>query len=208
MNAPEAPTTAETLAAWRDSGADAHDPLRFRTIEALARRSEVLTGPARAQVESRLAQRIHTYAEALQAAAPSPPQEAPRRDNPLARLLADIRRQSPPAEPTATLASPLELRTLQRFRSTWARLGTEQRLRQSLAQVPPNAGPLNSLHLTHRALALMHEVAPGYLHHFVAHTDTLAWLDRAQARIAPAGAGRGGPRKRRCTPAAGAAAPK
>ncbi len=44
-----------------------------------------------------------------------------------------------------------------------------------LDHVPANAGPLNSSSLVHRSLALMREVSPGYLRHFLSYVDALAW---------------------------------
>ena len=78
----------------------------------------------------------------------------------------------------AQAAAPRELASVQRFRGTWSRLSADERLRQTLAQVPPQAGPLNSLHLLHRALVGMQDIAPDYLQHFVAHVDALLWLEQ------------------------------
>lgn len=87
-----------------------------------------------------------------------------------------------------------DLDVLEYFRETWSKLSTDGNLRQSLAQVPENAGPLNSSHLVHRALSLMHDVSPDYLRHFLRHADALSWLEdmettgvfgnKAAARIA------------------------
>ena len=71
----------------------------------------------------------------------------------------------------------------------------EQRLRQTLAQVPPQAGPLNSHHLVHRALATMQEVSPAYLQRFVTHVEALLWMERRQASANPAAARLDKPRK-------------
>ncbi|VVD96625.1 hypothetical protein PHO31112_01905 [Pandoraea horticolens] len=70
-----------------------------------------------------------------------------------------------------------DLDVLEYFRETWSKLSTNGNLRQSLAQVPENAGPLNSSHLVHRALSLMHDVSPDYLRHFLRHADALSWLE-------------------------------
>ncbi len=85
-----------------------------------------------------------------------------------------------------------ELAVLQRSRSTWERLSAGQRVQQALAQVPAQAGPLNTSHLIHRALGLMQAVAPGYLQHFVPYVDTLLWL-QGQPGQAP-GTGKPGPK--------------
>jgi hypothetical protein len=88
---------------------------------------------------------------------------------PLGQLVDSIERhRGPPAAPEA----------LAYFRATWARLSVEQRLRQSLAKVPANAGPLNSLHLVHRSLTLMRDTSPAYLDRFMAYADALFWVDQ------------------------------
>ncbi|AKM29998.1 hypothetical protein AB870_07625 [Pandoraea faecigallinarum] len=74
-----------------------------------------------------------------------------------------------------------DLDVLEYFRETWSKLSTDGNLRQSLAQVPENAGPLNSSHLVHRALSLMHDVSPDYLRHFLRHADALSWLEDMEA---------------------------
>ncbi|VVE52003.1 hypothetical protein PIN31009_04716 [Pandoraea iniqua] len=86
---------------------------------------------------------------------------------------------APPAPPTviATDDSFEDMDVLEYFRETWSKLSTDGNLRQSLAQVPENAGPLNSSHLVHRALSLMHDVSPDYLRHFLRHADALSWLE-------------------------------
>ncbi|ALS59105.1 DUF2894 domain-containing protein [Pandoraea norimbergensis] len=86
---------------------------------------------------------------------------------------------APPAPPSviATDDSFEDMDVLEYFRETWSKLSTDGNLRQSLAQVPENAGPLNSSHLVHRALSLMHDVSPDYLRHFLRHADALSWLE-------------------------------
>ena len=62
----------------------------------------------------------------------------------------------------------------------------DQRLTQALAQVPDNAGPLNTQRLLNQALQLMRDASPQYLQQFMAHVEALLWLDQAQpARRAP-----------------------
>ncbi|MDO9352812.1 MAG: DUF2894 domain-containing protein, partial [Solirubrobacteraceae bacterium] len=87
----------------------------------------------------------------------------------LAGLVAQLHRQQA-AAPDAMAD------TLGYLRSTWSRLSADQRLTQSLAKVPENAGPLNSQHLVHRALTQIRDLSPEYLHHFMAQVDALLWL--------------------------------
>ncbi len=69
----------------------------------------------------------------------------------------------------------------------------DQRLTQALAQVPDNAGPLNTQRLLNQALELMRDASPQYLQRFMAHAEALLWLDQASLpgarseRRAPAG---------------------
>ena len=64
------------------------------------------------------------------------------------------------------------------FRTLWAGLRVGSELRQAMENVPENAGPLNSIHLVHQSLQLMHELAPDYLRHFLSYADTLSCLER------------------------------
>lgn len=170
-----------TLEAWRASGADRLDPVRFAFIDALQRRAAGHTGQARRLLDERLSALLAAYADGLpQAADTLASRDTPASDStvrsdtgrPLAGLLDAI------AACGAAQRSPdyPELALLDYFRETWAALSAEQQLRQSLDHVPANAGPLNSSSLVHRSLALMREVSPGYLRHFLSYVDALAWL--------------------------------
>jgi hypothetical protein len=188
------------IEAWRERGADRFDPVRFRFIEAMARRTAAHDGPVGQVLRARVAQLLADYADALDRARCAPgetggcdpassgactPAYATR--GPLAELVDYIAGQ-PPAHADERAAGNVahgvggpvaELKTLRYFRSTWSRLSAHQRLTQSLAQVPTNAGPLNSQHLVHRALTLMRDASPEYLNRFISYVDTLLWLDQA-----------------------------
>lgn len=195
----ETPNTTATLAAWREQGACRIDPLRFLHLEALARRVAAQTGETRRLLDARLAVLMDGYQDAMALArscvkvagthAPDPVSPGAQRSI-LGRLVDELTREALPAkgEPALPAArthpgSPMELKALRRFQGTWSRLSAEQRLRQVLAHVPPQAGPLNSHHLMHRALVLMRETSPAYLQRFVTHVDTLLWLDQLQASL-------------------------
>jgi hypothetical protein len=96
-----------------------------------------------------------------------------------------------------------ELPAVGEFQKIWSRVRTESQLRRSLQPSPENAGPLNSSALVHRSLALMREVSPVYLRHFLSYVDDLAWLERlgeakpSAPAEAPAGASIGKRRKPR-----------
>jgi Protein of unknown function (DUF2894) len=165
------------------------DALGHALADALARRASAQQGEVRRLIDTRLA--------ALPARPEAPPAEAgataPRgaaaAPGPLAALLAEHAQRARPAAAGAALAaSPAvtpapdateagEPQALAWFRDTWSRLSTSQRLAQSQARLPGNAGPLNAEHLAHRALLVMNEASPDCLRHFMAHLDTLFWLD-------------------------------
>ena len=190
--APASDATA-TLAEWRVQGADRIDPVRFLLLEALARRAAAQTGEARRLLDARLAALIDGYQGAMAAATDrvNAPSASGVRRGALGELVDELARDARPTSaqgptPPATLpraGGPQELKALQRFHGTWSRLSAEQRLRQALAHVPPQAGPLNSHHLMHRALVLMRDTSPAYLQRFVAHVDTLLWLDQLQSAL-------------------------
>lgn len=187
------------LDGWRDIGADRADPVRFRFIEALARRASSYDGEARRLLEARLAGLVADYGEVLaRATSETPPPGTPPQT---ASALADLaalreplgRHEHPavagstphaapaPATPTPLRAQPAEPALADYFRDTWARVSVDRQLRQSQAGVPENAGPLNTNHLVHRSLSLMREVSPGYLEQFLSYVDALSWLEGMHA---------------------------
>lgn len=88
-----------------------------------------------------------------------------------------------------------ELRSAQRFRETWERLGAETRVQQAKSRAPLNAGPLNPQRLVIETLARMGELSPHYLRRFLAHAETLLWLEQAQGLIKSASAAKSGAAK-------------
>lgn len=147
--------------------------MRQRFIEALERRSANHTGHARALLDARLSELVAQNSGSVSAAAPDESQ--PLR-GPLGELADSMARDAWPAAPE----------TLDYFRRTWAGLRTENQFRQSLGEVPQNAGPLNSNSLVHRSLSLMRELSPGYLQHFLSYVDALSWMEQLGATEAPA----------------------
>jgi hypothetical protein len=185
---------AAMLDAWRARGAHLVDPVRFRFIEAMARRAGGHEGDARRILDQKVAGLLAAYREKLeekQRAVAGMKHEPALPPGPLAQLVEHIARQSPlqAGGPAATdTASAPELKSLRYFKSTWSRLRADRRLTQSLAKVPDNAGPLNSHHLVHRSLKLMHELSPEYLNRFMSYVDTLLWVDQVNGSNAPAAA--------------------
>ena len=194
---PEAtPSPGETdpFVALREQGWQRRDPVRFRLAEALARRAAAHTGAARRVLDARLAALLERLAPAPGAAPVDAGARASR--GALAELVAHAARQKPspvlgtPDKPRGALADkpsatpPPEAKTLEFFKRTWSRLSADQRLAQSRATLPDNAGPLNSHHLVHRSLTLMRELSPEYLEHFVAYVDALQWLEQSNEAAA------------------------
>lgn len=187
------PNVIATLDAWRAQGADALDPVRFRVIEAMHRRAMAYDGVTRRALDARIARLIDAYANDLAShVKPGAPVSKPVRGAlaELADRIADNK--------DASLAYP-EMEALDYFRQTWNTLSTERQFRQSLAQVPGNAGPLNSSSLVHRSLMLMRELSPGYLQQFLSYADALSRLEHMNGAITATGdkdAARAGPARK------------
>ncbi|MFM0667360.1 DUF2894 domain-containing protein [Paraburkholderia sediminicola] len=183
-----------TLDAWRERGADRLDPVRFHFIEAFERRAAGHSGEARRILDERLAGLLDAYAGHIErAASPADDAVAHAANEPahatLKSLVDYIASQDhvPAAIGLPRAASYPELPALDYFREVWSKVRTEKQMRQSLEQVPGNAGPLNSSSLVHRALSLMREVSPGYLKQFLSYVDALSWMEQMNGGAAPAG---------------------
>ncbi|SIT47539.1 conserved hypothetical protein [Paraburkholderia ribeironis] len=185
-----------TLEAWRERGADRLNPVRFHFIAALERRAATHGGATRRILDDRLSGLLDAYteeierADAVRAEMHAAPGSASSGANngALAGLIEHIERHALMADRDgAGAASYPELPALDYFREVWSKVRTEKQLRQSLAQVPGNAGPLNSSSLVHRSLSLMRELSPEYLKQFLSYVDTLSWLEQMNGGGAPAG---------------------
>lgn len=194
------PSVRATLDEWRERQADRLDPVRFHFIEAMERRAANHDGDVRRILDDKLCALLEAYADDLARAesassdaVDSATSELPARDG-LGRLIDDIAQRAVPREnahavenPVAELSRFPELEALGEFRKTWSALHAESQLQKAMAQVPTNAGPLNSEALVHRAIALMRELSPGYLQQFLAYVDTLSWMERINPASAVAG---------------------
>ncbi|CAB3748362.1 hypothetical protein GQ57_04710 [Burkholderia sp. MSh2] len=167
-----------TLDAWREQGADRLDPVRFHRIDALERRAAALDGAARVLLDARLAALIDGFAAVVtragEAAAALGPSHAAAGAPARGALAALVERLARDAQADRRGPDP-EL--VDYFRTMWSKVRTEQQYRQSLDQVPRNAGPLNSNSLVHRSLSTMRELSPEYLQQFLSYVDALAWLE-------------------------------
>ncbi len=149
-------------------------------IDGLLRRAEAQAGPVRQLLLQRAAQ-LQAAQAAPGGGVPALPGGTPVAAQPLRDLGELIDRLGRGGQRPAAVAS---------FHGTWARLRTQQRLRQALAVVPQQAGPLHSAHLVHRALEALHMLSPAYLEAVLSHLDTLLWLDAASGGgLGGAGAG-------------------
>jgi len=219
--APDAHEPArDALAAARARDAQARDPVRFHLAEALARRACAHAGEARRVLDMRVEAIVQALIDAPEPTAQARP-SAPRAGRgALAALVAHVARHRgaasapaspaspkaatgaaparPGAPPAAVTGAAADSSTVQFFKRTWSRLSADQRLAQSRASLPENAGPLNSQHLVHRSLVLMRELSPEYLEHFVGYIDALQWLEQANEaatqELANARAAQGRPR--------------
>ncbi|MBF5013964.1 DUF2894 domain-containing protein [Burkholderia pseudomultivorans] len=176
----DATPARERLDAWREQHADRLDPARFRRIDALERRAAAFDGDARRLLDARLATLLDDYAQIVARADDA----SAARETPMA----DAAPRAPTRGALAALAERLardgqadrrgiDPALIDYFRATWSKVRTEKQYRQSLDQVPRNAGPLNSNSLVHRSLSVMRELSPAYLQQFLSYVDALAWLE-------------------------------
>ncbi|KVA05839.1 hypothetical protein WI41_18080 [Burkholderia latens] len=162
-----------TLDAWRAQGADRLDPVRFHRLDALEKRTAALDGDARALLDARLAMLLDAYADIVARAAEAT--DAAQAVRPARSRLGELVAQI--ARDAQADRRGIDPELIDYFRTTWSKVRTEQQYRQSLDQVPRNAGPLNSNSLVHRSLATMRELSPEYLQQFLSYVDALAWLE-------------------------------
>lgn len=147
------------------------EAVRQRHIDALQRRAVLHQGETRRVIECRLQQLRAGMPKPSAVASPAPPAPAAPATGAgaLQALLVYIGQHTSPTG---------ELKAVHDYRGTWARLGMEQRLQQTLNQVPDNAGPLNTQRLLHAALQVMRDTSPAYLQHFMQHVDGLLALSQ------------------------------
>ena len=207
----------DALAALRERGADHRDPVRFRLAQGLARRAAAHAGAARRAIEEKLTALLARFDAGDDAPrGDAAPASVPERGA-LAALVDHAARQKGAAATavSASRGAPAQAHagatsvaahagaaadagTVHFFKRTWSRLSADQRLAQSRASLPENAGPLNSQHLVHRSLLLMRELSPEYLERFVGYIDALQWLEQSNEAAAQdaASAGRPAPARR------------
>ena len=170
--------------------------LRQRHIQALQRRAGQHQGAVRQLIDARL-QALEAAEAAVAGVAAVLQAPAPRRASLLAGLLAHIQAQGDGAAASAAPAGhagaqgrpharPPGLKALRDHAQAWSGLRMQQRVRQALAAVPPQAGPLNTQRLLHETLCRLQAASPAYLQRLVAQVETLLWLEQqAQGTALP-----------------------
>ncbi len=162
--------------------------MRAHHVEALTRRLQTAPEAVQRVLRHRLQQLSAAEGDepAVAESAPlkRPRAQPPKPATPLAQLNQYIA--------TATGSGDRrELRSAQAFRETWSRICAEDEVTEAVQRGPDNAGPLNSHMLVLRTLGLLRELSPDYLRRFMAHADTLLWLDQAGGRLkTPTGKGK------------------
>ncbi|WP_085955455.1 DUF2894 domain-containing protein [Burkholderia ubonensis] len=163
------------LDAWRASGADRLDPVRFHRIDALERRAAGHDGDARRLLDARLDALLAGYAGDVERAGDANESDGVAQVRPASGALAGLVTRI--ARDAQADRAGIDPALIEYFRETWSKVRTEKQYRQALDQVPRNAGPLNSSSLVHRSLSLMRDLSPGYLQQFLSYVDALAWLE-------------------------------
>jgi hypothetical protein len=168
------------LDTWREQGADRFDPIRFHVMDALERRATHHDGEVRRLLNERLSTLLDAYEVDLKRGWRRDQGITGASDNAAKTrgLLGALVDQAATVDGVSSSASLAVPEVLEEFRKLWSTLRTNSQVRQSLQQIPTNAGPLNSSALVHRAVTLMRELSPGYLQHFLGYIDELTWLEQ------------------------------
>jgi hypothetical protein len=173
------------LTTWREQTAPTLPATQVFFIEALARRAAQHQGETRQHLNQKLLQALTAITAQspnapAQTATPDPAQPTDTAINALTAL-----RQQLDTQATTPARTAWRTQNATALRTTWSTLHTQQRVTHALASKPPQAGPLNSEQLVHRALLLMREVSPDYLRNLVATIDALSWAEQLQGRGSP-----------------------
>lgn len=189
--------TDPRLEALRATGAHQHDPARFHYLEVLARRLPGQPAAVQRLLAHKLDIAVTDYMHQVQHPVEQYPGRRPRRaESALAQLhrtLGTPRPANHADDPFAVDSMPLpRLKSVHQFGKVWSHIAAEQQVVQAVHRGPENAGPLNAHKLMLRSLSLMRSLSPAYLRHFMAHVDTLLWLDQEgrKASGSPVRAGR------------------
>jgi DUF2894 family protein len=75
-----------------------------------------------------------------------------------------------------------ELKSVRYFRDALQRQHADRLVSHGLRDAPEDAGPLNPQKLALQSLAIMRDISPAYLGHFVSYLDTLFWLEKVDTQ--------------------------
>lgn len=148
------------------------DAVRLLQLEAVARRLAGQPSPVQALLRAKVEAALADIAQRIEEA-PAPIAVRP------------AQRAATPAWPRVREAAG-ELASATRFRRVWSRTRAQESVSQAAAQRPANAGPLNSHVLVLQAMDRMAQLSPDYLRRFVAHAESLLWLEDVPTRAAAA----------------------
>lgn len=147
--------------------------IREQLVVAMEKRAGSLDDEARRVLDERVATlRTLTIDELVDAADDKTLENATPSRSPLGELVDSVVSDASPER-----AAFPELLALDDFRNLWSGIRSDSQLQQAVAQTPTNAGPLNSVALVSRSIALMRELSPAYLRQFLGYVDELAWLE-------------------------------
>lgn len=124
--------------------------------------------------------------------------DEPQQDGSLATALRQQDRELlQPADRQAAVergsAAEAELDAMRRLRQSLQAHHAQQRVTRELRVGEEDRGPLNAQALVSRHLAMMHAISPAYARRFVAHMDTLLWLQR----VSTSTSGKNKPKRKR-----------
>jgi hypothetical protein len=166
------------LDAMRAAGAARVDAVGWHYIETLASRTQAQSGPARVLLHAKLQEALQRFNARMttEAQPQGHPEPLP---SPLATLLQDMGPKTAPPGSGKPAGWPSENPRIQAFKKQLNKISVQKQVTQAMAQAPQNAGPINSHMLVLRSLGLMRDISPDYLNRFMAHVDTLLYLEEA-----------------------------
>ena len=183
--------TEPTVVSLKARGADRHDPVRFRYLEAMAERLAAHPAAVQRVLAERLQRAVADYADRVEQAekagtparssASAGEQSAP---SPLALLNRDLQARAQADADRVRVeggSSASEMKSVRAFSEVWSRIAAEQQVAQAMDRGPENAGPLNPHRLMLRSLSLMRTLSPDYTRCFLQQMDSLLWLEQANS---------------------------
>ncbi|MBV7540973.1 DUF2894 domain-containing protein [Acidovorax sp. sic0104] len=180
-----------TIPSLKARGADRHDPVRFRYLEAMAERLAAQPAAVQQVLAHRLQRALADYADRVAQAekTDSPGQAGPHAAEPLAPSPLVLLNRDLDARAQAEAdrvrveggASASEMKSVRAFSEVWSRISAERQVAQAIDRGPENAGPLNPHRLMLRSLSLMRTLSPDYTRCFLSQMDSLLWLEQANS---------------------------